>query len=148
MEAPHGDRQRKNLPTSRWKFSLRTMLLVGTVIVLAVSHLVTTKRLKVATDEVQKLRQEVGYLDVADPRRSSGAHFGDHDVEVETAPATWPAILAAYVHGGYTCHRSARLWSMAVKLLGRDHHADSRTSQGPPKPVAAGRHPTGSAMAL
>ena len=83
MEAPHGDRQRKNLPTSRWKFSLRTMLLVGTVIVLAVSHLVTTRRLKVTTDEVQKLRQEVGYLDVADPRRI-------HAVQVPTLETmTW-----------------------------------------------------------
>jgi hypothetical protein len=36
---------------------------------LAVSHLVTTRRLKVATDELQKLRQEVAYLDVADPSR-------------------------------------------------------------------------------
>src|SRR5678816_3137100 len=83
MEAQHEILQGKNSPASRWTFSLRTMLLVGTVIVLAVSHLVTTRRLKVATEEVHKLRQEVGYLDVADPSRV-------HAVQVPTLETmTW-----------------------------------------------------------
>jgi len=69
MEASLGERQRVELPHSRWAFSLRTMLLVGVLIVLAVSHLVTTWRLKEASSELQKLREEVGYLDVADPSR-------------------------------------------------------------------------------
>ena len=100
MEAPHGDRQRKNLPTSRWKFSLRTMLLVGTVIVLAVSHLVTTRRLKVATDELQKLRQEAGYLDVADPSRI-------HAVQVPTLETmTWKWKLHLPPSRQYWLHTS------------------------------------------
>src|SRR6185436_3135668 len=83
MEASLGERQRVELPHSRWTFSLRTMLLVGVLIVLAVSHLVTTWRLKEASSELQKLREEVGYLDVADPSRI-------HAVQVSTLETlTW-----------------------------------------------------------
>src|SRR3954470_7646684 len=50
----------------RWTFSLRTMLLVGVVIVLAISHITTTGRLHQATKENRKLRAELGYLEITD----------------------------------------------------------------------------------
>src|SRR5687767_718661 len=53
----------------RWTFSLRTLLLVGVVIALSVSHFMTTWRLKQATEEIQQLRSEAGYLEVTDKQR-------------------------------------------------------------------------------
>lgn len=56
-------------PARRWTFTLRTLLLFGVIVVLATSHLVTTWRLKQSTEEIGRLREELGYLNVVDESR-------------------------------------------------------------------------------
>lgn len=58
------------IPSSRrFRFSLRRMLLVIAVVVLALSHLLSSYRLFQANREIAKYRREMGYLDVSDPSK-------------------------------------------------------------------------------
>lgn len=54
---------------ARWRFSLRTFLLVSVVLSLALSHALTSRRLWLAENEVKKLRIETGHLHVDEPTK-------------------------------------------------------------------------------
>src|SRR5437868_3369152 len=63
------DEQSSNIKTTRWRFSLQTLLLLVAIICLAVPLILQSLRLRDAEAELSKLRDETGRLTVKDRTR-------------------------------------------------------------------------------